>query len=78
VPRYYFDFRDGDACTFDDVGVDLEGIEAARDEAARALGEMARDVLPGASRRVLGVEVRDEAKEPLLDARLVFEVARLR
>ena len=74
MPRYYFDIQDGDLFTPDDDGVELEGVEAARDEAARTLGEMARDVLPGTARRVLKVEVRNEAKQPLLEARLMFEV----
>jgi hypothetical protein len=78
MPRYYFDHSDGDQFLRDDEGLEFDGIEAARDEAARALGEMARDVLPRAVRRVLAIEVRDEAKEPLLEARLIFEVARLR
>jgi hypothetical protein len=74
MPRYYFEIRDGDACTFDDEGLELDGIDAARDEAARTLGEIARDVLPGSVRRVLGLTVRDEAQEPLFEARLVFDV----
>ena len=78
MPRYYFNIQDDDLFTPDDEGVDLEGVEAARDEAARTLGEIARDVLPGALCRMLKVEVMDEAREPLLEARLEFQVARLR
>ena len=74
--RYYFDFRNDDACTFDDVGVMLAGIGAARDEATRALAEYARDVLPGRARRVLAIEVRDEAKQAVLELKLVFHAAR--
>ena len=43
MPRFYFDVRDGDRFTHDDEGVELVGIEAARDEATRALGEIARE-----------------------------------
>jgi hypothetical protein len=39
---------------------------------------MARDVLPGATRRELAIEVRDEYKEPLLRTSLIFEAIRLR
>ncbi len=78
MPRYYFDHRDGDHFVRDDEGLEFDGIEAARDEAARSLGEHARDVLPGALRRLLTVEVRDETNEPVLEARLVFEVSQLR
>jgi hypothetical protein len=51
---------------------------AAGHEASRGLADLAKDVLPGAVRRLLAVEVRDAAKEPLLAARLAFEIARLR
>jgi hypothetical protein len=78
MPLFYFDHRDGDHFLRDDDGLEFDGVEAARDEAARSLAERARDVLPGVIRRVLAVEVRDETKELLLEARLVFEVARFR
>jgi hypothetical protein len=75
MPRYYFDFRNDDACTFDDVGVVLTGIEAARDEAVRKIAQHAREVLPRAVRRVLGIEVRDEAKRPVIEVKLVLHAA---
>jgi hypothetical protein len=62
----------------DDEGLEFSGDDAARDEACRGLADLAKDVLPGALRRHLSVEVRDAAKEPLLAARMTFEVARLR
>ena len=78
MPRYYFDTRDNDTLVTDDVGVVLPGIEAARDQAAAGLIDLAKDVLPGSVRRELAVEVRDESKEPLLRTCLVFEVQPLR
>jgi hypothetical protein len=78
MPRYYFDFRNDHACTFDEVGVILDGIGTARDQAARRLAECARDILPGTDRRVLAIEVRDEAKQPVLELRLVFDAVRFR
>ncbi len=33
--RYYFDHRDGDLFISDDEGVELDGIESARDEATK-------------------------------------------
>ena len=78
MPRYYFDSRDGDKLVTDDLGVELSGIEAARDQAAAGLVDFAKDVVPGSTRRELAIEVRDEAREPLLRTSLVFEVARLR
>jgi uncharacterized protein YfcZ (UPF0381/DUF406 family) len=53
-------------------------MEAARDSAATALAEMARDALSGVERHDMAIEVRDEAKEPLLKAELTFAVQRLR
>jgi hypothetical protein len=78
MARYYFDTRDNERFISDDYGLELSGDDAARDEAARGLADLAKDVLPGSLRRQLSIEVRDEAKEPLLAARLTFEIARLR
>ena len=77
MPLFYFDVRDGERFTVDEHGLNFSGIEGARDEATRALAEMAKVVLPGAARRRLAIEVRnDEAKEPLLIVALMFEAAR--
>jgi hypothetical protein len=78
MPRYYFDSRDGERFIADESGVELDGIDAARDLAAIGLAELAKDVLPGSVRRELAIEVRDEHREPLLKSFLVFEVERLR
>jgi hypothetical protein len=78
MPRYYFDSRDGDARVPDDTGVIFSSIEDARDQAAQALAEFAKDVLAGSIHRELATEIRNEAGEPLLRATLVFDVERLR
>lgn len=58
--RYYFDIRDGDHISRDEIGVELRNIDAAHTEAAVALTEMARDYLPSdGPHRVLGIHVRD-------------------
>jgi hypothetical protein len=75
MPHYYFDTRDGDKFVEDDLGVILPNVEAARDQAAICLAEMAKDVLPGSTRRELAIEVRDGA--PVLKASLVFEAVAL-
>ena len=60
--RYYFDIRDGDHVSRDEVGVELRNIDAAHTEAAVAVTEMARDYLPSdGPHRVLGIHVRDSA-----------------
>ncbi len=60
MPRYFFDTRDGDRLERDDDGLDLESSEQARQEAERALADLARDVLPDGDMRELEIEVRDE------------------
>ena len=75
---FYFDVRDGDTLVPDDEGLELPSIKAARDEATRALAEMAKDALPQSFIRELAIEVRGETKESLLRTRLKFETERLR
>jgi hypothetical protein len=43
--RYYFDLRDDNGITVDDEGMELPGLERAREEAARSLADMARDAI---------------------------------
>jgi hypothetical protein len=78
MPLFFFDVRDGESFFRDDVGLEYPDVETARDEAALTLAEMGKSVLPGSIVREIAVEVRDEAKEPLLRTVLRFEVQRLR
>ena len=41
MPRFFFDIHDGENFTPDRQGVELEGLEAAKDEAKRALPDTA-------------------------------------
>ena len=71
MPRYYFDEYDGDTVMQDDEGLELDGIEAARAEARKALPDIARDVLPeDGDRRTMVVKVRDEAGKVVITATL--------
>jgi hypothetical protein len=72
VPLYFFDSRDNDRFIEDDVGLDYPNLEAVKVEAAPALAEFARDVIPGSLRRKLAIEVRDE-QGPVLAAMMTFE-----
>ncbi|HET9395624.1 MAG TPA: hypothetical protein VFO36_06170 [Nitrospiraceae bacterium] len=74
---YFFDTRDNDDFLEDDVGLELSDLEAVKVEAARALAELARDVIPGSLKRNLAVEVRDELG-PILKALMSFEAIILR
>ena len=72
MARYYFDSHDGDRMIGDDVGIELDGIEAVKALAARTLAELAADVLPGATKRELWIEVRT-AEGPVMTASMTFE-----
>jgi hypothetical protein len=77
MPHYYFDSRDNEKFLRDDDGLHFDTIERARDQAAIALAEMAREVLPGSCRRELAIEVRDDTAA-VLRTSLLFEALRLR
>jgi hypothetical protein len=77
MPRYYFDSRDNDCFLEDEVGLVFPDLKTVKVEAARALAELARDVLPGSFRRVLTTEVRD-SRGPVLKVMMAFEAVILR
>lgn len=77
MPLFFFDTRDNDDFIEDDMGLDFPDLEAVKVEAARALAELARDVIPGSLKRELAVEVRD-ALGPVLRALMTFEAVILR
>ncbi len=77
MPLYFFDTRDNDEFITDDVGLELPDLERVKVEAARALADLARDVIPGSVRRHLSVEVRDD-QGPVMIAMMMFEAVILR
>jgi hypothetical protein len=72
VPLYFFDTRDNDTFTEDDVGIELPDLETVKSQASVSLAELARDVLPGSLERDLAVEVRNE-RQLVMKAKLKFE-----
>jgi hypothetical protein len=71
MPRYYFDIHD-DVDIVDDTGQELRDLRAARDEAARALSEAAKDMLVSdGPRKELMIVVRDTSSV-VLKAKLAF------
>lgn len=74
---YFFDSRDNEAFIEDDEGLDYPDLEAVKVAAAKALAELARDVIPASLRRQLAIEVRDE-QGPVLIAKMTFEALILR
>jgi uncharacterized protein DUF6894 len=58
MPHCYFDTRDGAEFIRDEIGIELDGIEAARHEVTRGLANFAKDA-PSSVRREVAVECRD-------------------
>lgn len=69
MPRYFFDVHDGTRFTADEIGVELDGVEAARQEAGSALAGFAMNLRDGQPHEVV-IEVKDEAGQRLLVAKL--------
>jgi hypothetical protein len=61
VPRFFFDIHDGEAFTPDREGLELDGLEAAKDEAKKTLPEIVKDEMPDGDRRDFTVDVKDAA-----------------
>ena len=74
MPRYHFDLHDGARFTTDETGVELEGIKAARQEAARRLAELAQEIVPDDVRREVVIEVKDETGQRVLVAKLSVSI----
>ena len=77
MTRYYFDIRDGEALYPDEEGMDLEDQRAAEIEAAKSLGDMARDLSPLDDRHHMAIEVRTKTG-PIFQAAFIFEAAPLK
>ena len=75
--RYFFDVRDNESFYPDDTGVELPSIDIVKAQASRTMGEIAKDVLPGAEVRTLAIEVRDD-RGPILRVALRFEIEHVR
>ena len=75
MPRFYFDMHDGQSEHIDHTGTILRNQDEAKDQATRALTEMAADYVPGdGPQRNLEIRVRGENSEPLLELTLKFQV----
>lgn len=77
MTRYYFDIRDGQDLYPDEEGLELTDQKAAEIEAARALGDLAKDLPPLDERKHVAIKVR-ALSGPLFQAVFVFETARLK
>lgn len=78
MPRYYFDLIDSDGLVLDEEGIMLRDLDAAQQEAARTLGDMARDLSResgSAAAQHMAIDVRDEFGR-VMQVRFSFEIER--
>ena len=61
MPRFFFDIHDGEEFTPDRQGLDLDSLEAAKDEARKALPDIVKDEMPDGDQRDFTVDVKDAA-----------------
>jgi Domain of unknown function (DUF6894) len=77
MPRYYFDTWDGNRFASDNEGVECADDKTACGAAAKAVLNLARDMVDGISSCELFIEVRDQAKKPVCRVTLQFEIEQL-
>ncbi|TWB88159.1 hypothetical protein FBZ93_119149 [Bradyrhizobium macuxiense] len=70
--RYFFDIRDGTGLYPDEEGLEFADQRSAEMEAARTLGELARDLAALDDRHDVAIEVRTEGG-PVFKAAFIFE-----
>jgi hypothetical protein len=58
MPRFFFDIHDGEKFTPDREELDLDDLEAAKEEAKKTLPEIVKDELPDGDRRDFTIDVR--------------------
>ena len=63
MPRFFFDIHDGEDFMPDRQGVGLDDLDAAKDEARKALRDIIWDELPVGDRRDFTVDVKNTAGE---------------
>jgi hypothetical protein len=61
MPRYFFDIHDGERFVPDRIGLELDGPEAAKAEAVKALPDIVKDYMPDGDRRDFTADIKDEA-----------------
>ncbi|MBZ9682832.1 MULTISPECIES: DUF6894 family protein [unclassified Mesorhizobium] len=76
MARYYFDLVDNGTSFPDIEGTELPSLEAAEDEAAKALLEIAKDQTPEGNFREVALHVRAGASKPLVMVKVTFELVR--
>jgi hypothetical protein len=74
VPRYFFDFHDGDVLRRDPEGSECDSPKAIRHEAMHALPFLAGEAIPRTEKdaQAFAVVVRDESNATVYTATLTF------
>jgi Domain of unknown function (DUF6894) len=74
MKRYFFDLRDSEGLTVDEEGLELQDVQAAREEAALSLADAARACGSDSALNQMTIEVRTDAGL-LMRVSFSFEVA---
>jgi hypothetical protein len=77
MKRYFFDIREGDKVAIDEEGKELSHVEAAQEEAARSLADLARDEIGCEPFCHMTIQVRD-SDGPVVEAKFVWELRQTR
>ena len=64
MPRFFFDTFDGENLQPDETGHELPDLDAAKQEAQKALPDMAKDALPKGNYQTFVVNVRTKQGRP--------------
>lgn len=79
MPSYFFDTDDGEILFRDEIGLELADDQAARDQGSTALGELAKEYLPGgAPQKNITMWVRNEEGQAVLQLSLSFAVQEMK
>lgn len=76
VPRYYFDYVDGDQEIHDDEGLDMASLDEARTQAVRAIGELAKGKMPDGNHRDFRLKIHEKNGPVLMVVSLSLRVQR--
>ena len=77
MPRYYFDYWDGQTVSSDNEGVECPDEQAACHAASKVLLGLAKDTIERTGACEFSVEVSDEARKPICRVTLQFEIEHL-
>jgi hypothetical protein len=81
MPRFYFDLSLGAFTNRDEVGSEIDSLDAAEIEARRSAGELTQNrlfQLQSATSENIRVEVKDEHRRPVLTVTVSIQVERAR